>query len=110
MVFLQFFHPPSNTNLKSLHPEEVGWADKSKKVVQYCFVFSVARFVANFLPVRYLQMNHRRMGSVSMVVLCVAPVLAYLTTHRICDFQQFCPDTNVQVRPQAEREDLFLAL
>ena len=60
--------------------------------------FSVARLVANFLPVRYLQMNHRRVGSVSMMVLLVAPVLAYLTTHRLCNFHQFCPGSNVEVK------------
>ena len=69
---------------------------RSQSVPKF-FCFSVARFVANFLPVRYLQMNHRRVGSVSMMVLLVAPVLAYLTTHRLCNFHQFCPGSNVEV-------------
>ena len=43
-------------------------------------------------------MNHRRLGSVSLLVLWAAPVLAYLTTHRLCNFHQFCPATNVEVK------------
>ena len=72
--------------------------------------FSVARFVANFLPVRYLQMNHRRVGSVSMTILLVAPVLSYLNTHRLCNFHQFCPSSNVEVTAGGEAGDISLKL
>ena len=56
-------------------------------------------------------MNHRRAGSVSQLVLCLAPILAYLSTHRLCDFQQFCPGSNVQVKLEPadwRPSDLFL--
>ena len=53
-------------------------------------------------------MNHRMVGSVSMVILWVSPVLAYLTTHRLCDFHQFCPGSNVKVTAGTEAQTIIL--
>ena len=58
---------------------------------------SAVRFLANFSPRFYLQMNHKRGGSVSVGILSAAPLLAYITTHRLCNYQQFCPAKNVKV-------------
>lgn len=60
--------------------------------------FSAARLLANVSPQKYLQMNHKQGGYVSVLVLWCAPVMAYVTTHNVCGYKQFCPSENVKVK------------